>query len=95
MPTNQHPEDIKAAVRKTGISLAELARQNGLASVSGRRCLYEPVPRANRAIADHLGVPLHELWPEWFDEAGARIARFRRDSSSRPEPAQRQKGAAA
>ena len=27
---NKNPEDIKAAVRKTGISLAELARQNGL-----------------------------------------------------------------
>lgn len=91
MAKNQHPEDVKAAVRKTGISLAELARQNGLAAVSGRRCLYEPVPRANRAVAERLGRPVHELWPEWFDAKGNRVLRFDRETIDRQSSSHCQK----
>jgi Ner family transcriptional regulator len=88
---NVHPEDVKAAVRKTGVSLAELARRNGMAPVTGRRCLYEPCPTMNRHIADHLGVPVHKLWPEWFAADGARIHRFRREASSPARAGHRQK----
>lgn len=95
MTKNQHPEDVKAAVRKTGISLAELARQNGMAAVSGRRCLYEPVPSANRAVAKRLDKPVHELWPEWFDDKGERILRFDRETIDRQRPGHCQKETAA
>lgn len=96
MPQNTHPEDVKAAVRKTGISLAELARRNGLAAVSGRRCLYFPVPSANRAIAARLGRSVHELWPEWFDADGSRrLGDLRNDPNTAADEAQRQKRSAA
>ena len=94
-PQNAHPEDVKAAVRKTGVSLAELARRCGLAPSTGRRAIYEACPAMNRAIAAHLGVPVHALWPEWFAADGARIHRFVRESSGPSRPCHRQKRSAA
>lgn len=35
--------------------------------------LIRPHLRANHAIAEFLGVSLHELWPQWFDLSGGRI----------------------
>lgn len=91
MTHNTHPEDVKAAVRKTGISLAELARRHGMAPSTGARALYLPCPTMNRAIADHLGVSVHSLWPEWFDAGGERIHRFSRKSTSAGQSESRQK----
>jgi Ner family transcriptional regulator len=70
-----HRADILAAVRKRGSSLAEIARAVGLA----RQTMYwamsaSPRLRANKAIADFLGVSLHELWPQWFDADGKMIS---------------------
>lgn len=66
-----HRADIMAEVRKRGTTLAALAHDEGLA----RQTLYwamhsQPRLRANKLIADFLGVPLHELWPNWFDSHG-------------------------
>lgn len=95
MPKNHHPEDVKAEVRKTGITLAELARQNKMAAVTGRRCLYEPCPRMNQVIADRLGRTVHDLWPEWFDRNNKRISRFHRENTSAAPALSCQKEAAA
>jgi Ner family transcriptional regulator len=70
-----HRADILAAVRKRGSTLADIARSVGLA----RQTMYwamstAPRLRANKAIADFLGVSLHELWPHWFDEDGKLIS---------------------
>lgn len=73
--TNRHPEDVKADVRKTGLSLAELATHNGLAVSTLQAAIHRPQPSGNRAIARHLGKSLHEIWPEWFDGDGNRISR--------------------
>ena len=62
-----HRADVVAAVRKRGSSLAEIARSIGLKRQSMYWALISPHVRANRAIADFLGVPLNELWPQWFD----------------------------
>jgi Ner family transcriptional regulator len=67
-----HPEDIKAEVRKRGGNLTRVAREAGLAGVSGRVAFLMPVPAANRAIARFIGVPVNELWPQWFDDQGNR-----------------------
>ena len=69
---NQHPEDIKAAVRKRGKTLTQLALDSGLSASACRTALLEPVPAGNRAIATFLGTPVQLLWPEWFDEHGRR-----------------------
>ncbi len=75
--------DIIAAVRKRGSSLAGIARGIGLSRKSLSWALIRPHDRANRAIAAFLKVPPHELWPEWFDASGQRIA------ARRPSPAAR------
>jgi Ner family transcriptional regulator len=70
---NMHPEDIKAAVRKTGVTLTELALLHGLSESLTRAALRRPQPSGNQVIAAYLGRPLSELWPEWFDADGNRI----------------------
>jgi len=80
---NMHPEDVKAAVRKTGISLSSLGPRNGLAASTIRAAIVRPVPRGNRVIAKYLGRPVHEIWPEWFDEAGNRVTNSPKDSPTR------------
>jgi Ner family transcriptional regulator len=68
-----HAEDIKAAVRKKGKTLADLARDNGLSESACRKSLKVAAPRSDRAIADFLNTPLHELWPSRYDTAGRRV----------------------
>jgi Ner family transcriptional regulator len=93
MPENKHPEDIKAAVRKTGVSLAELARNHGLDESTTRAALRRPQPSGNRAIAEHLNKPLHELWPEWFDAADNRISCLKDSRPSIRGASQKEKAA--
>lgn len=69
-PQNMHPEDIKAAIKKTGISLKALALDNDLATDTCRIALHRPLPRANVVIARYLGKRLNQLWPEWYDARG-------------------------
>lgn len=69
---NQHPEDVKAAVRKRGKTLTQLALEAGLSASACRTALLEPVPAGNRAIATFLDTPVQQLWPEWFDQNGCR-----------------------
>lgn len=76
-----HPAEIICALKLRGESLASLAR-NTTPKLSRKTlswALVKPHARANKAIADFLGVPLHELWPQWFDAEGKLI-------STRPLP---------
>lgn len=65
-----HPEDIKAAVRKRGVSLTALAVSHGLRPSACRESLIYPVPRADLVVSEFLGVPLCKLWPDRYDETG-------------------------
>ena len=90
MPLKQgwHPAQIVAAVRMKGSNLAQLGLANGKADSTLRAALLKPRRPSNKIIADFIGVPLHELWPAWFDVNGALIgsrsdgARARRYPSS-------------
>ncbi|WP_350051985.1 helix-turn-helix domain-containing protein [Marivibrio sp.] len=64
---------MKARVRKTGVTLSEVARRAGISESAAHKCLYRCTPAGNRAIARHLGVRLHALWPEWFNHDGSRL----------------------
>lgn len=67
-----HKEDIKAAVRKTGITLRQLALDNGLQEAATRLTLISPLPAADKAIAKCIGKKLHEIWPDRYDARGRR-----------------------
>ncbi|WP_419799680.1 MAG: helix-turn-helix domain-containing protein [Terasakiella sp.] len=53
--------------------MASLARYHGVSDSVVRAALIRPQPTGNKIIADCLGVPLHSLWPEWYNEHGRRI----------------------
>ena len=69
-----HRADIVAAVRKSGSSLVRIAAELGLTSSAASRALIKPHSRVNRAIAEVVGASPHEIWPQWFDVDGDRIA---------------------
>ncbi|WP_081598895.1 helix-turn-helix domain-containing protein [Tistrella mobilis] len=71
-----HPEQIKAAVRMQGMTLAELARLNGLPEYACRHALRHPDLDGELVIAEYLGLSPRQIWPE----------RFRADGSRRNEP---------
>ena len=71
--SNAHPEDVKAAVRKKVGSLASLARQHGVSDSVVRAALIRPQPTGNKIIAECLNVPLHKIWPEWYNTDGKRL----------------------
>ncbi len=68
-----HSADIVAAVKKSGTSLRRLGLDHGFGASTLRAALHKPHPRAQALIAKTIGMPLHEIWPEWFDETGARV----------------------
>jgi Ner family transcriptional regulator len=72
MKSNQgwHPEDIKAAIRKTRVTLTQLALENGLPEASCRVALTRPRYWAEQVIAAYLDIPPFELWPHRYTRNG-------------------------
>lgn len=81
-----HPEDIKAELRKRRWTMTGVARSYGLAEATVRCSFRRPIPAANRAVARVIGVPLHELWPYWFDAEGNRLPSNYVDKDNAPAP---------
>lgn len=66
-PPDWHPEDIKAAVRKTGVSLDALGREHGYARGVTRTVLVKPNPKIQAIIAERIGVTPQQIWPSRYD----------------------------
>ncbi|WP_201594855.1 helix-turn-helix domain-containing protein [Psychrobacter fulvigenes] len=58
-----HPEDIKTAIRKTGVTMAELCQAVGVPKSSASKALAEPFTQGEIAIAQYLEVPVQLLFP--------------------------------
>lgn len=67
-----HPEDIKAAVRRRGVSLAGVGRSAGIKGASLRMALTLPRADAEAAIAKFLGVHPKVIWPSRYEQSGER-----------------------
>lgn len=65
-----HHEDIKAAVRKRGVTLKQLSLDAGLCESAVRVAFKKPVYRAEQAVAAFLDVPVQELWPDRYEPDG-------------------------
>ncbi|EAM2669709.1 transcriptional regulator, partial [Salmonella enterica] len=63
-----HRADIKSALEKRGITLRDLSRQAGLSPDSLRNVFTRSWPRAERIIADALGVTPQEIWPSRYGD---------------------------
>jgi lambda repressor-like predicted transcriptional regulator len=62
-----HPEDIKAAIRKRHKSVAAFERAIGLPCRSVKDVLQgKSRPSIAQAIANELGVSVHDLFPTRF-----------------------------
>ena len=57
-----HPADIIAALKKTGTNLSALSAQNGYSRNGLRNALYRHYPKAERMIAEAIGVSPAEIW---------------------------------
>lgn len=72
MSADWHPEDIKAAVRKRGTTLAAIAKAAGIKGNALRHALTVPRADAERAIAKFLDVHPMTIWPSRYDSDGSR-----------------------
>lgn len=61
---------IKYRLELAGYSLSSLARELGVSRHAPKLALDRPYPRMERAIAEKIGVPPHEIWTERYDENG-------------------------
>ena len=68
-----HKEDIKAAIRKRGITMEGLARANEMPASTVRNALSRPGYSGELVISRFLGIPAHELWPDRWTPDGRRI----------------------
>lgn len=64
-----HREDIMAAIRKKGTSLAELGRHHGYPKPTVLyNVFYKPYPKVERIIAAFLEVDPAEIWPSRYQK---------------------------
>lgn len=82
-----HPEDVKAAVRKSGTSLTALAVAHGLSESAVRRALISPWPRVQALIAKHLSRRPQDIWPSRYDARGKPLPGLRSTDKAKRSPA--------
>lgn len=68
-----HPELIKARLRMAGYTLADVARETQTDPSTVRLALRKPSLAGEKVIAQIMGKPLHELFPERWTADGRRI----------------------
>ncbi|EAO1206266.1 transcriptional regulator [Salmonella enterica] len=61
-----HRADIVAELHKRRVSLAELGRTNQLSASTLKNALDKRYPKAEKIIADALGLAPQEIWPSRY-----------------------------
>lgn len=65
-----HPADVVAALWKRGVSMRALSLQAGYSPGALKHALRRPYPRAEKIIADAIGVHPMEIWPSRYTADG-------------------------
>lgn len=65
-----HREDVKAALRKLGLTFVRLAATHGCSPDAFRKTLLRPSHRIEAIIAARLGVAPRAIWPSRYDGTG-------------------------
>lgn len=65
-----HPADVIAALRKSGWSLRQLSLHHGLSTSTLHKAFAMPYPKAERLIAEAIGIHPMVIWPERYDANG-------------------------
>ncbi|MDK9520120.1 helix-turn-helix domain-containing protein [Vibrio vulnificus] len=61
-----HRADVKAELEKKGLSLRKLALSAGLAESTLSNVFRVNYPKAQKIIADAIGVPPETIWPSRY-----------------------------
>lgn len=61
-----HPADVVAALRKAGWSLRKLSLHYGYTPTALGHALHRPWPKAQRLIAEAIGVQPESIWPSRY-----------------------------
>ena len=65
-----HSEDIKAALRKRGWTLADIAKELDICpSAVSHALTRQRSRRVEETIANKIGLPLQEVWPQRYAAA--------------------------
>ncbi|MCX5497287.1 helix-turn-helix domain-containing protein [Kaistia dalseonensis] len=70
MIADKHPEDIKAMIRKKGLSMEALSQRLGYCRVAVGVTLRRPWPAVQAGIASFLGIDPSSLWPSRYEADG-------------------------
>lgn len=70
LASDWHRADIVAALHRRGMSLRRLSKAHGYSPVSLQKALHSPYPKAERIIAEYIGVEPQEIWPSRYDAQG-------------------------
>jgi Ner family transcriptional regulator len=85
-----HPEDVKAAIRKKGVTLTELALRHGYSECYLRNALIRPLYEGEQIIARFLKMKAQEIWPDRYDADGTpNYAKFRQLQRERAQRTRR------
>ncbi|PMC56813.1 transcriptional regulator [Haemophilus parainfluenzae] len=63
---NMHRAYIIAAIREKGSTLAQLSIDAGLHPRTLGNALERKYPKGEKIIADFIGIPPQEIWPERY-----------------------------
>ena len=63
---NMHRAYIIAAIREKGSTLAQLSIDAGLHPRTLGNALESKYPKGEKIIADFIGIPPQEIWPERY-----------------------------
>ncbi|AWY02556.1 DNA-binding protein [Marinomonas primoryensis] len=66
-----HKADIKGALEKRGTNFEKLAGENGLAGATLRNALRVKYPKAEKIIAQEIGVDPSVIWPSRYVQKSA------------------------
>lgn len=64
--TDWHPADVVAALRKAGWSLRKLSVHHGYTPTALDQALHKPWPKAQRLVAEAIGVQPEAIWPSRY-----------------------------
>jgi Ner family transcriptional regulator len=66
VPCDWHQAYISAALKAKGTNLSALSEANGYSRNNLRNALYRSYPKAEKIIADAIGVEPEEIWPSRY-----------------------------
>jgi len=76
-----HPADLIAALKKLKLSLKQLSRDNGYSPDVLKVALRRPYPKAEKIIAQALGLNAAQIWPSRYTGKGESARRPGRPKS--------------